>query len=164
MRPLACGCSTWGAGANAVLAARAGAIVIGVDVNPAAVEASRANAARNGVADRTDFAVSDLFDAVEGDFDLVVIDPPFRWFSPRTMLERAFTDENYATLTAFLRDVPGRLRPGGAVLLFFGTSGDVEYLDERISANGLLSATVAERTITVRGELTTYFVRRLTIS
>ena len=32
-------------------------------------------------------------------------------------------------------DVPGRLRPGGAVLLFFGTSGDVEYLDERISAN-----------------------------
>jgi hypothetical protein len=49
--------------------------------------------------------------------DLVVIDPAFRWFSPRTMLERAFTDENYATLTAFLRDVPGRLRPGGAVLL-----------------------------------------------
>ncbi|HSL74306.1 MAG TPA: hypothetical protein VK853_07560 [Ilumatobacteraceae bacterium] len=72
--------------------------------------------------------------------------------------------ENYATLTAFLHDVPGRLRPGGAVLLFFGTSGDVAYLDERISANGLLSATVAERTITVRGELTTYFVRRLTIS
>ena len=63
-------------------------------------------------------------------------------------------DENYATLTAFLHDVPVRLRPGGAVLLFLGTSGDVEYLDERISANGLLSATVAERTITVRGAMT----------
>jgi release factor glutamine methyltransferase len=161
LRVLDMGC---GAGANAVLAARTGASVLGVDVNPAAVEASRVNAARNGVADRTDFAVSDLFEAVEGDFDLVVIDPPFRWFSPRTMLERAFTDENYATLTAFLHDVPIRLRPGGAVLLFFGTSGDVEYLDERISANGLLSATVAQRTITVRGELATYFVRRLTIS
>ena len=160
LRVLDMGC---GAGANAILAARTGATVLGVDVNPAAVEASRANAARNGVADLTDFAVSDLFDAVEGDVDLVVIDPPFRWFAPRTMLERAFTDENYATLTAFLDDVPGRLRPGGAVLLFFGTSGDVEYLDERISANGLLSATVAERTITVRGELTTYFVRRLTV-
>jgi hypothetical protein len=47
--------------------------------------------------------------------------------------------------------------------LFFGASGDVEYLDECISANGLLSVTVAERTITVRGELTSYFVRRLTI-
>lgn len=152
-----------GAGANAILAGRSGAVVVGVDVNPEAVEASRANAARNGVADRTEFAVSDVFDAVEGDFDLVVIDPPFRWFAPRTMLERAFTDENYATLTAFLQEVPGRLRPGGAVLLFFGSSGDVEYLDQLISANGLLSATVAERTIEVRGEMTTYFVRRLTV-
>jgi release factor glutamine methyltransferase len=151
-----------GAGANAILAAKTGATVLGVDVNPAAVEASQANAARNGVGDRTDFAVSDLFEGVEGDFDLVVIDPPFRWFAPRTMLERAFTDENYATLTSFLRDVPVRLRPGGAVLLFFGTSGDVDYLDERISASGLLTATVAQRTITARGERTTYFVRRLT--
>jgi release factor glutamine methyltransferase len=161
LRVLDMGC---GAGANAILAARAGATVFGVDVNPAAVEASQANAARNGVADRTEFAVSDLFETVEGDFDLVVIDPPFRWFAPRTMLERAFTDENYLTLTAFLHDVPCRLRPGGAVLLFFGTSGDADYLDERISANGLLSATVAERTVDVRGEMTTYFVRRLTIS
>ncbi len=158
-RVLDMGC---GAGANAILAARQGATVLGVDVSPAAVEASRANAARNGVADRTEFAVSDLFGAVEGEFDLVVIDPPFRWFPPRTMLERAVTDEGYATLTAFLRDVPGRLRPGGAVLLFFGTSGDVEYLDERLGASALSSATAAERTITVRGEPTTYFVRRLT--
>lgn len=159
LRVLDMGC---GAGANAILAAMTGATVLGVDVNPAAVDASRANAARNDVADRTEFVVSDLFEAVDGTFDLVVIDPPFRWFSPRTMLERAFTDENYATLTAFVRDVPGRLRPSGAVLLFFGTSGDVDYLDELISANSLVSDTVAERTITVRGEPTTYFVRRLT--
>ena len=161
LRVLDMGC---GGGANAILAARAGASVLGVDVNPAAVEASRVNAARNGVADRTEFAASDLFDAVEGEFDLVVIDPPFRWFAPRTMLERACTDENYETLATFIDEVPSRLRPGAAVLLFFGTSGDVEYLDERIGASGLLSATVAERTIMVRGELTTYFVRRLTIS
>lgn len=159
LRVLDMGC---GAGANAILAAMTGATVLGVDVNPAAVDASRANAARNDVADRTEFVVSDLFEAVDGTFDLVVIDPPFRWFSPRTMLERAFTDENYATLTAFVRDVPGRLRPSGAVLLFFGTSGDVDYLDELISANSLVSDTVAERTIIVRGEPTTYFVRRLT--
>lgn len=159
LRVLDMGC---GAGANAILAAMTGATVLGVDVNPAAVDASRANAARNDVADRTEFVVSDLFEAVDGTFDLVVIDPPFRWFSPRTMLERAFTDENYATLTAFVCDVPGRLRPSGAVLLFFGTSGDVDYLDELISTNSLVSDTVAERTIIVRGEPTTYFVRRLT--
>jgi len=151
-----------GAGANAILAAKAGATVVGVDVNPVAVNASRANAARNDVADRTTFVVSDLFDAVDGNFDLVVIDPPFRWFSPRTMLERAITDADYSTLTAFLREVPDRLRPGGAILLFFGTSGDVGYLDEAVAASNLVSTTVVERTITVRGEPTTYFVHRLT--
>jgi release factor glutamine methyltransferase len=151
-----------GAGANAILAAKAGAAAVGVDINPAAVEAARANAASNGVADRTEFSVSDVFGAVEGDFDLVVIDPPFRWFPATTMLERAVTDDDYATLTRFLDEVPARLRPGGAVLLFFGSSGDVGYLDSRIAANGLTSATVAQRELDVRGELTTYFVRRLT--
>jgi release factor glutamine methyltransferase len=46
LRMLDMGC---GAGANAILAAKTGATVLAVDVNPAAVEASRANAARNGV-------------------------------------------------------------------------------------------------------------------
>jgi release factor glutamine methyltransferase len=67
-----------GSGVNAILAARAGAEVLGVDINPAAVDAARANADRNGVA--AVFAVSDMFSAVDCDFDLAVIDPPFRWF------------------------------------------------------------------------------------
>jgi methylase of polypeptide subunit release factors len=49
---------------NAILAARAGAEVLGVDINPAAVDAARANADRNGVA--AVFAVSDMFSAVDG--------------------------------------------------------------------------------------------------
>ena len=159
LRVLDMGC---GGGANAILAARAGAAAVGVDISPAAVAAARANAAGNGVADRTEFAVSDLFGAVAGDFDLVVIDPPFRWFPATTMLERAVTDDGYATLTRFLDEVPARLRPGGAVLLFFGSSGDVGYLDSRIAASGLTSSTVAQRELDVRGELTSYFVRRLT--
>lgn len=151
-----------GAGANTILAASRGAQVVGVDINPIAVEASRSNAERNGVSHRTELLVSDLFDAVTGDFDLVVIDPPFRWFEPKTMLERAFTDEGYQTLTRFIADVPARLRPGGSVLLFFGTSGDVGYLDSLVDASGMRSEAVSERTIEARGEPTTYFVRRLT--
>ena len=65
-----------GSGVNAILAARGGAEVVGVDINPDAVSAARANAERNGVVG--EFAVSDVFSAVEGRFDLVVIDPPFR--------------------------------------------------------------------------------------
>ena len=157
-RVLDMGC---GAGANAILAARHAADVVGVDVNPIAVAASEANAERNGAAERTRFAVSDVFEAVEGDFDLIVFDPPFRWFRPRDLLERAFADEGYASLTRFMQEVPDRLRPGGEVLLFFGTSGDVEFLDELIDRTGLATTTIAERSVHVRGETATYFVRRL---
>ncbi len=158
-RVLDMGC---GAGANAILAARQTDDVLGVDVNPVAVEASRVNAERNGVAEHTRFVVSDVFDPVDGDFDLIVVDPPFRWFPPRDLLERAVTDDGYTSLTRFMREVPDRLRPAGQVLLFFGTSGDVDYLDELIGQTGLAAETIAERSISVRGETTNYFVRRLT--
>lgn len=157
-RVLDMGC---GAGANALLAARATDDVVAVDVNPHAVAATAANAARNGVAARVRCCESDVFSAVEGDFDFIVIDPPFRWFRPRDLLERAFTDENYQTLGRFFSGVVQRLRPAGCVLLFFGTSGDVAHLDELVVEAGLSSETVAERTIRRRGEDTTYFVRRI---
>jgi len=73
-----------GCGVNGILAARAGADVLALDVNPEAVRAARGNARRNGVADRLEVRLSDVFDAVDpaldGPFDIVVFDPPFRWF------------------------------------------------------------------------------------
>jgi hypothetical protein len=50
------------------------------------------------------------------------------------------------------------------VLLFFGACGLVEYVAGRITATGFLSATVDQRTIAVRVEMTTNFFRRQTIS
>jgi release factor glutamine methyltransferase len=157
-RVLDMGC---GAGANALLAARVTDDVVAVDFNPHAVAATTANAERNGVASRVRCFESDVFSNVDGDFDLIVIDPPFRWFAPRDVLERAFTDENYDTLRRFLTSVRSRLRVDGLVLLSFGTSGDVTYLDELIDEGGLVSHTIAERVIHVRGEDATYFVRGL---
>ena len=157
-RALDMGC---GAGANAILAAARTDEVLAVDVNPHAVAATAANAERNGVAHRIRCAESDVFDHVDGDFDVIVIDPPFRWFAPQDLLDRACTDEDFGTLRCFMSEVGGRLRADGAVLLFFGTSGDVAHLDELIEAAGLVSRTVAERSIPVHGEETTYFVRRL---
>jgi release factor glutamine methyltransferase len=158
-RVLDMGC---GAGANAILAAQITDQVVAVDVNPHAAVATAANAAANGLAGRVECRESDVFSAVEGDFDVIVIDPPFRWFAPRDLLERAFADENYATLGRFMAEVGDRLRPGGIVLLFFGSTGDVAHLDAVISAAALSSETIAERTISARGGEATYFVRRLT--
>jgi release factor glutamine methyltransferase len=51
-----------GSGINGVMAASRSSDVMAVDVNPAAVECARANAERNGVADRIEVRESDLFD------------------------------------------------------------------------------------------------------
>lgn len=107
-------------------------------------------------------ARSDVFDEVDGDFDVIVFDPPFRWFQPRDLLDRACTDENYRSLGRFMSEVASRLRPDGEVLLFFGTSGDVGHLDRLIVGAELIAEVIAERTIPVRGEDTSYFVRSLT--
>ncbi|GAA1633553.1 class I SAM-dependent methyltransferase [Nonomuraea maheshkhaliensis] len=115
-----------GSGVNAVLAASRAAEVLAVDVNPRAVEAARGNAERNGV--QVEVRLSDVFSAVEGTFDLIVFDPPFRWFAPRDLFEAATTDEDYRAMTAFFRGVRDHLAPCGRMLVFFGTSGDLEYL------------------------------------
>ncbi|MGH3575022.1 MAG: methyltransferase [Pseudonocardiaceae bacterium] len=60
-----------------------------------ALAVARDNALRNGVADRVEVRRSDVFSNVDGRFDLIVFDPPFRWFAPRDVLEAATTDENY---------------------------------------------------------------------
>ncbi|WP_028926500.1 methyltransferase [Pseudonocardia acaciae] len=152
-----------GSGVNAILAARAGADVLGVDVNPASVAAAERNAARNGVTAR--FAVSDVFegrDVSDGTFDLMVIDPPFRWFAPRDLAERAITDEGYAATARFFDGVPERLRPGGRVLMFFGTSGDQEHILGLAEGAGLRAEVVATRRLTRRGTTVDYSTFRLT--
>jgi release factor glutamine methyltransferase len=131
-----------GSGINALLAASRSTEVVAVDINPAAVAAATANAERNGVADRITFLESDVFSAVDGQFDLVVFDPPFRWFAPRDVVEVCMTDENYGALTRFVTSASRYLAPGGRILMFFGTSGDLDYLYRLVDENGF-SRTVA---------------------
>lgn len=108
------------------------------------------------------FFVSDVFDAVQGTFDLIIFDPPFRWFRPRDLLEASIADENYRSLTRFMEEVSGHLNPGGRILVFFGSSGDVDYLMGRIECEGFICETVAARVIVKDGLTVTYSTQRLT--
>lgn len=62
--------------------ARSGAVVVGVEGSPALVARGRESAAANGLADRVEFGVANLFDCSEqsvaalGRFDKMLIDPP----------------------------------------------------------------------------------------
>jgi release factor glutamine methyltransferase len=152
-----------GSGVNAVLAASKSSEVVAVDINPKAVECARHNARTNGVESRITVLESDVFENVEGVFNLIVFDPPFRWFTPRDEFELGTTDEGYRALRAFFRGVKGHLAPDGRVLLFFGSSGDIKFLAELIVDTGFTQETVAERTLTKEGLNVGYYTYRLSI-
>jgi release factor glutamine methyltransferase len=146
-----------GSGVNAILPAGTAASMLAVDISEPAVAAARANAVANGV--EVEVRRSDVFGAVDGEFDLIVFDPPFRWFAPRSVLEAATTDEDYTALTRFFAEVDEHLAPGGRILLFFGTSGDIEYV-RRLSARFDTEVVATER-LTRDGWDVDYFTFRL---
>lgn len=70
-------------GTFALNAAAAGAAhVTAVDASEPAIEQARANAERNGLSDRMDFAIADVFDFLPAqeasgkEYDIVILDPP----------------------------------------------------------------------------------------
>jgi release factor glutamine methyltransferase len=152
-----------GSGVNAILAASKAAEVVAVDINPVAVEAARSNAAYNGITDRIAIRRSNVFSNVDGEFDLIIFDPPFRWFAPRDLLEAATTDENYRAMTAFFREARQYLALNGRMLIFFGSSGDLAYLKRLIAEGGFAAEVVAEQALVKNGWRIEYYTYRLTV-
>ncbi|WP_375172874.1 peptide chain release factor N(5)-glutamine methyltransferase [Pseudooceanicola sp.] len=116
-----------------LLAERATARGVAVDLSEAALTVARRNARRIGVSDRLELTRSDWFSAVEGSFDLIVSNPPYiaaeempdlapevRDWEPRL----ALTDEGDG-LTAYriiAREAAGYLNPEGLVMVEIGPS------------------------------------------
>ena len=153
-----------GSGVNAILAATKSQHVLAVDINPHAVEAARRNAIRNRVADRVDVRHSDVYSAVEGKFDLVIFDPPSRWFAPRDLLEMASTDVDYCALTTFVRGLNKFLNVDGRALIFFGTSGDLGYLHQLLLEERYVFEVLSKREVQKGDQYVTYFTHRITRS
>ena len=101
------------------------------------------NAERNDVAELIDVSYSDVFSTVERTFNLIVFDPPFRWFRPRDDVETATTDENFRAMTTFFRQARSHLDMNGRMLIFFGTSGDAGYLRKLMALEGFEATTLA---------------------
>ena len=79
-----------GAGVAGLLAAQKGAHLTGIDKSPRAIEAARANAERNGLADRCEFHAAAAEDFPGARWDSVLVNPP-RTGCHELVLERVRT-------------------------------------------------------------------------
>jgi release factor glutamine methyltransferase len=133
-----------GAGVTAVLAVLAGCrSATALDISAAAVENTRRNAARHGVADRVKVARSELFGALGEDerFDMIYWNSNFAaapaGFVNETDLHHAFFDPAYAAHRGYLREAPRYLSPAGRLMLGFASIGSTELLREACREAGL---------------------------
>jgi len=116
-----------------LLAERPGATGVGCDISAAALDVARANAADHGLTARVTFVHSDWFSDIEGQFDLVVSNPPY--IALAEMPDLAVEVRNHDPFGALsdggdglgaYRSIAvgiGRvLRPGGALIVEIGPS------------------------------------------
>jgi release factor glutamine methyltransferase len=133
-----------GSGVVAIGAARLGGRVTAVDVSRRSVLTVRINALRNGVARRVRAVRGDLFAAVDGrSFDVIASNPPYvpsrRDGLPESGPSRAWEagPDGRVVLDRICAEAPGRLRPGGSLLLVHSSLCGIEATLEQLAAAGL---------------------------
>ena len=147
-----------GSGVGAVFAARCGAAVVAVDINPEAVRCARINALLNRVDARVAVRTGDHFEPVAGlRFDLVLFNPPYYRGVPRDNLDRAWRGED--VFERFAAGLGRVLAPDGYALLTLSTDGDCDELLAELEAAGF-SREIVERTDLINEVVTVYAVRR----
>jgi ribosomal protein L3 glutamine methyltransferase len=121
-----------GSGCLAVAAAHycPGVVVDAVDVSEGAVEVARTNVAANDLADRVRVIQSDLFAAVEGQYRVIIANPPYvpearldelpREYSHEPELALAGGPDGLSLVAEILAQAPRYLVPDGLLIMEVG--------------------------------------------
>lgn len=127
-----------GTGIIALLMAIKARQVLGVDINPFAVELARENARINGIKN-VEFQVSDLFEMVDGKFDVITFNAPYLPGEPEELIDLALVggETGREVLDRFIGEVPRYLKPGGVVQIVQSSITGVEETLEKLASAGL---------------------------
>ncbi len=130
-----------GSGVVAIFAAKRGASVCAVDINPASVRCAKINALLNQVEDKITVMQGDLFAPVEGQrFDVIFFNPPFHLGKPKNDQEKAW--RGLGVFESFSSGLAGILAENGRAFVLISSDGDGEILLEHLANQGY-SMTVA---------------------
>ena len=134
-----------GSGIISMHLAKTGCLVTAADVDPEAVRNSEENSRANGLKVRT--LLSDLFSAVEGEFELIVFNPPYLRGSVREQEDLCWAGgrSGLEVTIEFLRGAGEHLAPGGRVIVLVSSDADEDELS--VALEGWKSRELASRTI-----------------
>lgn len=132
-----------GTGIVALAAAEAADEVVGVDVNPKAVELAARNAAVNGVRNAR-FLVGDLFTGVKERFDVIAFNPPYL---PVSGEDAAWAggEGGAEVIERFLLYAGDHLEKDGRIMLLVSSVNDKEKIDELIDGQGFTGEVAAKK-------------------
>lgn len=119
-----------GSGLVSLCAAKKADSVLGVDINPAAVECARANAERNKITNCV-FKISDLFSAVSGRFDVILFNAPYlpkedRFDEGIEALAWCGGKTGREALAGFLAKCGAHLSQGGTIAVIASSATGIE--------------------------------------
>lgn len=116
-----------GCGSGVVSLALAGRAAngVGVDINELAVKNSQLNA-DNLKIENVRFIKLNVFEQVEGRFDVIVCNPPYNNHAARDAIDCMFWDTNDAMKRAFFKDVDRFLKPDGRIYFGWADFADLD--------------------------------------
>ncbi len=124
-------CTGSGCIAIAALLERADLTAVAVELYPETLEIAKENAKRLGVSDRIEFILGDVCtDTLEGEFDMIVSNPPYVTIEEMEELSREVLGEPHHALTdggdglSIIRKIieiyPSHLKDGGSIAIEMG--------------------------------------------
>ncbi len=124
-RILEVGCGT---GLVSILCRKMGFYVEAVDINPAAVECTLANARRNGVELKAH--TSDLFGSVTGKFNTVIFNPPYLPVEEDLPGSEQWAGgpDGFKVVRRFLTDLPRFMDKGGKCYIVLSDLANIDLL------------------------------------
>ncbi|MCX6695598.1 MAG: methyltransferase [Candidatus Altiarchaeota archaeon] len=122
-----------GSGIQALTAASTASWVLGVDVNPKAVEVASANARLNRIRN-VEFRASDLFGSVPERFDLIIFNPPYLP-TDDDVIDMALDggDKGVEVILRFIGEAQAHLNSCGRIQFIISSINNVKAVENALS-------------------------------